>query len=594
MRSNLKSYFEGSIPDTLSSITSLINNIENDSSLEFKSEISIQFIRNFTIEGIEPYLKYNLYKAGLASEISYGGYDTVYQDLISQDTSGNPTDIIVLSLLINQFEPDYELSNWKTEDLSDRILGLLNLAKETVNSLVIVNTFIIPQYDGYGFRSNSNLDSLSSKIEAVNNTTKSFIRENSDKFVLFDFGRFCEQVGVEASFDWKMGYLSQSFFLGGFLKVYAEQIARVSRALKGQTKKCIVLDCDNTLWGGIIGEDGIDGIKLDRNSYPGKVFYDFQKSVLNLFNRGVLVAICSKNNEEDVWEVLSKHPHSLLKKENLSAYRINWDDKAQNIVEIANELNIGLDSFIFVDDSEVECERIKQSLTEVEVLKVPKKLFLYSQLLFKDGWFDSLSHSEEDNKRTLMYQSEIQRNRSIKKFQNIDDYLKSLKLLINVHLITEKEIPRVSQLTQKTNQFNLTTRRYSEAKIQTTMGNINNDIYTLSVSDKFGNSGLTGVLIVNKEEGCARIDTLLLSCRVLGRKVEFEFVRQCFGMIEKRWNPDIWSAEYIPTAKNQQVESFWENFKFSIKETKNGWKRYQAITNELSFSEIPYIKIISE
>ena len=264
------------------------------------------------------------------------------------------------------------------------------------------------------------------------------------------------------------------------------------------------------------------------------------------------------------------------------------------IVEIANELNIGLDSFIFVDDSEIECDRISQSLPEVEVLKVPKKLFLYSQLLFKDGWFDSLSHSEEDNKRTLMYQSEIQRNRSIKKFQNIDDYLKSLKLLINVHLITEKEIPRVSQLTQKTNQFNLSTRRYSEAKIQTTMGNINNDIYTLSVRDKFGNSGLTGVLIVTKEEGCARIDTLLLSCRVLGRKVEFEFVRQCFGMIDKRWNPDIWSAEYIPTAKNQQVESFWENFKFSIKETKNGWKRYQAITNELSFSEIPYIKIISE
>ena len=391
-----------------------------------------------------------------------------------------------------------------------------------------------------------------------------------------------------------MGYLSQSFFRGAFLKVYAERIARVSRALKGKSKKCIVLDCDNTLWGGIIGEDGIEGIKLDRNTYPGKVFYDFQKSVMYLFNRGVLVALCSKNNEEDVWEVLRNHPHSLLKKENFSTYRINWEDKAKNLVEIANELNIGLDSFIFVDDSEIECGWISQSLPEVEVLKVPKKLFLYPQLLFKDGWFDSLSHSEEDKQRNLMYQSEVQRKRSVQQFQNIDDYLESLNLIIKVHLITAEEIPRVSQLTQKTNQFNLTTRRYSEAQIQTTMENTNNEIYTLSVVDKFGDSGLTGVLILKIEEGCAGIDTLLLSCRVLGRKVEFEFVRQCFGMIEKRWNPELWSAEYIPTAKNHQVESFWEKFQFSVKESDNGRKRYQSVTNELSFSEIPYIKTISE
>ena len=222
------------------------------------------------------------------------------------------------------------------------------------------------------------------------------MRQHRAQFFLVDFERIIRLLGEEKTIDYRFWYTSKALFKKDFLNAYAQEIVKIAKALKGRTKKCLVLDCDNTLWGGIIGEDGISGIKLDKHIYPDKLYYEFQQNVINLHERGIIIALCSKNNEEDVWEILDNHPSCLLKRRHVAAWRINWDDKSSNIKSIANELNLGIDSFVFVDDSPLECELVKKMLPDVTVLQVPQKLYTYPKILLHDGWFDTLHISEED------------------------------------------------------------------------------------------------------------------------------------------------------------------------------------------------------
>ncbi len=387
-----------------------------------------------------------------------------------------------------------------------------------------MNTFVPPYYSDFGISSAKDLSSHHNEVLQLNQLIREYVLSNSARFVLVDWERFVRLLGAGESMDYRFWYMSKAPFKKAFLDLYALELVKMARALKGKSKKCLILDCDNTLWGGVIGEDGLQGIKLDRHSYPGNIFYEFQKSILRLHDRGVLIALCSKNNEQDVWDVLEGHPDCLLKREHLSAWRVNWSDKASNISDLAAELNLGLDSFVFVDDNPVECGLIQDMLPEVTVLQVPDKLYTYPQLLKCDGLFDTLSFSTEDRQRSQMYRDESNRKHEQAKFETLDQYLASLSLSIKVHPAKEDEVPRVAQLTQKTNQFNLTTRRYSEAKISGLSKDPEWTVMSLFVRDKFGESGLTGVLIAHKDGDVGIIDSLLMSCRILGRNIEKAFV----------------------------------------------------------------------
>jgi FkbH-like protein len=355
----------------------------------------------------------------------------------------------------------------------------------------------------------------------------------------------------------------------------------------------LVLDCDNTLWGGIVGEAGIEGIKLDRNGYPGKAFYDFQTSVLHLAQRGVLIALCSKNNEADVFEVLDKHPWCRLKRSHLSGWRINWQDKAANIVEIAEELNLALDSFVLVDDNPVECDLVRKLLPQVTVLQVPEKLYRLPSLALEQGLFDTIRLTDEDRKRALLYQSESQRKTERGAFANVEDYLASLNTVACIHRARPAEIPRVAQLTQKTNQFNLTTRRYSERDVQAFVERQNAAVFTLSVQDRFGDLGLVGALILERSGAVVRIDTFLMSCRVLGRGLERAMVTHCLDVMKSIWEIDTWHAEYIPTRKNMQVVDFWSLSGFVQTGDAEGRRSYVRDARE-SAGEIPSYLCVRE
>ncbi|GAI55824.1 unnamed protein product, partial [marine sediment metagenome] len=238
-----------------------------------------------------PYLKYQLYRSGLSVELSFGGYDTFWQEVISKDFSKIKQDIIVTSLLLEQIEPDYELSNWSVDLLAERLFELWNLILSKSEGILAINTFLRPFYSDMGFAGETNEASLVSKISQLNEEIKNFAKNQSSEIFVIDWERLIMRLGMEASIDRRFGYISKAPFKPAFLKLYAEEIAKIGRAKRGKIKKVLVLDCDNALWGGIVGEDGISGIKLDCNEYPGKAFYDFQKGVLQLFNRGVIIVL---------------------------------------------------------------------------------------------------------------------------------------------------------------------------------------------------------------------------------------------------------------------------------------------------------------
>jgi FkbH-like protein len=576
--------------DNLAILTSTLNQIDK-SDFTFAQEVNISFLRNFTIEGIEPFLKYHLYLTGIKPKISFGGYGSANQEIL--DSTSHlyeiKPEIIVLSWLPNRLDYFYQLEGWQIEQLFET----LELLRSNFRCPIIINTLMAPFYPSLG-ASNLHRD-ISSHVNEINQGINDFVHSQSSQFLQVDWNRILRILGREESIDYRYWYMFKSPFKQKFLSLYAGEIAKVIRALKGIAKKCVVLDCDNTLWGGIIGEDGLQGIALNPHNYPGNIFYDFQNTILHLLNRGVLIALCSKNNPADVWEVLDNHPHCCIKQNHLAGWRLNWLDKVTNLIDLAKELNLGLDSFVFVDDNPVECEQVKQMLPEVTVLKVPDQIYRYPSLLLESGLFDTFSSSNEDSLRTEMYQTEAKRVLESKQFETLEQYLASLNLVINIHSIQSAEIPRVAQLTQKTNQFNLTTRRYSETDITTFFQKPDFAIYTLTAKDRFGDYGLTGVIIARREDNCGIVDTFLLSCRVLGRQIELEFANHCLRQLTNQWNLKLLKAEYVPTSKNGQVADFWVRVGFLEVETLGDRKVFQLQPGEQHFqSRIDFIQVVSE
>jgi FkbH-like protein len=559
----------------------------------YEHESRVAFLRNFTIEGISPFLKYRLYEAGVKPEIIFGGYGSYHQEILdrSSELHAKKPDVISLALMLEELDPEFHALNWT----ADRALGSLEetfgtLERET-SALVAVNTFLPPLYSEMGIAAAPGWTDKAYEVARLNQFIRSFVFSRAGRFVLVDWERIMLSLGAEKSIDQRFWYMSRAPFKSEFLDGVAAELTKAIKALKGKAKKCLVLDCDNTLWGGVLGEDGPEGIKLDRNEYPGRVYYEFQRSVLAHHGRGVVLALCSKNNSEDVFAVLDGHPNSLLRRSHIAASRINWEDKATNIRALSQELNLGLDSFVFVDDSPAECELVRAMLPEVTVIQVPPRLPELPSLLLKDGLFDTLASSAVDLERTRLYQVEAQRQTERQKFQSVDEYLSSLGMVATIQELRPESVPRVAQLTQKTNQFNLTTRRYSDAQIEEFRKDPCAAVFTLSAADKFGDMGLTGVMIARKDVREGMIDTLLLSCRVLGRQLETAFVRHVLAALELKWGVERWHAEYIPTKKNQQTESFWSSQGFEKSPADGPHMRYVTTSATRSRKSIPFITI---
>lgn len=395
--------------------------------------------------------------------------------------------------------------------------------------------------------------------------------QNPRVFV-FDFAGFLKKIGKTKYWNTKYATLGDFRLAPDAFPFLAERFMGYAVATAGNTKKCLVLDLDNTLWEGIVGEDGFKNIK------PHK---ELQKCLLELYKKGILLAINSKNNFEDAMEVIESHPKMILRKNHFAAYRINWQDKAPNMSELSSELNLGLESFVFVDDDPLERDIMKNSFPEIAVLP-PDMLLDYAG-------FNSFVLTQEDLKRGDMYAEENKRKEFHKSFRTTEDFLRELKLEMAVKESSKEIIPRISQLTQKTNQFNLTARRYDENDINSFLAT-GGKIWGIEVRDSFGDYGLTGVCMIQPLDKKWKIDNFLLSCRVLGRGIEKAFMGYMVREAKIAGVEKI-IAEFIRTSKNKPCESFLSNVGFSqVGNFENSIYYQLNIPNEYSTPD--FIKVV--
>jgi FkbH-like protein len=534
--------------------------------------MNISVLRNVTLEPLEPYLRYYAYQCGYNARVLYGGYDTIYQEAVGGNKSllNETTNVVFVFyklenlswilarnyVSLSEKDVQEELSTLK-ENISRVIQGI----RLQTPAMILWHSFEKPLYPALGI-----WDSQTplGQIEAINNLNM-FLRDSLAKIpgaYLVDLDLCLGRLGFERFYDSRYWHINRAPFTREALAEIASEDFKYIRALKGKNKKCLVLDCDNTLWGGIVGEDGISGLKLG-TTYPGSVFYEFQQEVLNLYHRGVILALCSKNNEEDVWNVFRSHPYMLVREEHISAAQINWRDKVANIKQIALDLNIGLDSLVFVDDSEFELHLIKELLPEVEILHNPTSGNTnFRERFMACGLFDTLTITEEDKQRGNMYRAQTIRSKLLAEATNLDDYFESLEMVVEITVANEFTIPRITQLTQKTNQFNLTTNRYSEADIKAIVENPSADAISLRLMDRYGDLGIVGVCILFYEGDEALIDTFLLSCRALGRKVEDILLNQALWLAKLHGCIKV-TGKYVPTNKNHQVKDYYSNHGFN-------------------------------
>lgn len=388
-------------------------------------------------------------------------------------------------------------------------------------------------------------------------------------FHIVDMQSFMVQHGIDRVHDPRYEVMARMYLSPGGIKLLADSLARYVGALGSPTKKVLVLDLDDTLWGGILGEDGLNGIRVGGEN-DGYSFLTFQRSLLTLKATGVLLAICSKNNEPDALRALESHPDILLRPTDFACHRINWKPKAENLREIAHELNLGLDSFVFFDDSAFERGQMRELLPEVDVLEVPSDPALYARTLAQYPGFDTLRVTIEDRKRSEMYAAESRRKMLQRQSGSLEEFYRSLEMRAVISRATETKFERVFQLIQKTNQFNLTTRRYTEKELRSLLTSPRDDVYTLRLSDKLGESGVTGVAVVRKGTENWQLDNFLLSCRIIGRTVEYAFIRWLAARGRAAGAARI-IAEFIPTPRNAVASMFLETAGFERNPASGKW-----------------------
>ena len=548
---------------------------------------SIVVLSNITIYPVKEILEYELRRSGIPASVTVGQYDNIVQESALQSSANA---VIVWFELANLTEnlPGRALSMPESQvtELIDKTKREISLVIEGLRGapLVLFNllsdlTIRPPQ----GFD-----QSLRRIVTKVNAHIAGTLQPN---MVAVDLDRSISTVSVKRAVDWRTWYSSRLLYTVEFFKQYVSDIAPVFLSLAGKTKKVLVFDCDNTLWKGIIGEDGMDGIRLSPHDKDGEPYHEVQMMARALAERGILLALCSKNNPDDVDEVLNNHPEMVLRNEHFAIKRINWNDKVTNLKEIARTLNLGLDSMVMVDDSEFEASLIEQYLPEVHVLRVPRSISEYPRF-FRETLrlFHRGASTSEDARRTEMYKDQTARDAARTRFENLDDYLASLDLKLTISVNDSSQVSRIAQLTQKTNQFNLTTKRYTEKDIATRLESSKWRIYSFSLADRFGDFGLTGVAMLFLEsESSAVIDTLLLSCRVLGRNAERSFLDGIVGDLRQQGIKKIYGM-FIPTTKNSQVASFYENKGFTIIENGEGSKRYVLDTDKYQSAPPTYIQ----
>lgn len=454
-----------------------------------------------------------------------------------------------------------------------RITAIWDALRRHSQASIIQSNFALPIERLFGNFDHKIADSLYSVVGALNHKLAAAGRERN-QILVNDVEAIASHVGRRNWYDNRFWNMYKSFCALEHLPLVAQNIIDVAMSVRGRAVKCVVLDLDNTLWGGVIGDDGVDGIALSAHG-DGESFYEFQSFLLELQKRGILLAVCSKNNPENALKPFLEHSEMVLRREHISVFVANWEDKAQNIRHIREKLNIGFDSMVFLDDNPFERNLVRSLLPDVIIPELPEEPAEYVRAICELNLFETSSFSAEDGQRTEMYRQRAEREEEQTAFGSVAEYLQSLETEITVGRFEPKRIPRIAQLMQRSNQFNLATRRRSEAECEELMRNPACHPIFAELKDRLGNHGLISIVVAWAREDDLFLSDWLMSCRVLTRGVEQFLMTHCVeyaASLGKKWV----LGEYRPTAKNAMVKNFYQQFGFEAAgETSEGGTRWR-------------------
>jgi FkbH-like protein len=537
----------------------------------------VAVLRSFTLEPAIPMLRAAAFCYRVDLRVHVGDYNGYMQEILHKEGSlyRFEPNAVILAVRTADIAPDLwqdysTLAPASIQDATQRVCRALEQSiksfRESSHAALIIHTLEQPLRPAFGVLDSQLEISQSDAVQSVNRELCRIARQHRGVYIL-DYDAL---VGRHGRLLWQ----DERKFLSVRLPVVAHGLLHLANEwlrllipLSGKTAKALVVDLDNTLWGGVIGEDGMTGIKLG-TEYPGAAYQLLQRAMLDLSHKGVLLAICSKNNSDDAMEVFEKHPGMLLRPANFAAVRINWNDKAQGLREIAAELNIGVDGLAFLDDNPFEREQVRSALPEALVIDLPEDPIQYAAIIRDCPAFERLTLSAEDRQRTTLYAEQRERAHAEPNFQSREDFYRFLQQEAEIAPVLPTTLSRISQLTQKTNQFNLTTRRYGEQQVEDMAAKPGCQVLSIRLKDRFGDHGLVGVAITHDEGDLCEIDTFLLSCRVIGRSVETALLSHLAQRAIARGCKRV-AGWFLPTKKNAPAGTFYHQHGFEC-QVQNG------------------------
>jgi FkbH-like protein len=538
--------------------------------------LSMTIAGSMTVEPVEAYLGAHLLSKKFTPQITIGPFNQLRQICRDHKTllGGANFDAIVLLWRLEDLFPDMLArclnGTVAVDELLSEVGGLADsvaLLRKSFEGTLIVSTPPYPSMPGFEVLQ---IGQAFSGMAIFNSISQFWTQEmaRQESIRLFDLHGLMLNAGMKQAHDIRKWLLYRQPYTESFWRDIGEMVGRMIAAEKISPKKCIVLDLDNTLWGGIIGEDGLEGIQLG-DDFPGMAYRDFQRHLIYLKSRGVLLGVASKNNPEEAYKVFDEHDAMILSRKDIARFEIHWKSKVESIKRVAENLKIGLDSLVFVDDNPKEIGEVKERLPDVCCVMVPEELAELPGLLTETDFFDFVRITDEDRRRTEMMAGDVIRQQS-QETMSEDEFRKSLNLKINVFVVQKQHLARVTQLINKTNQFNLTTIRRTQDEVEALALSKDTLVIGMDIKDKYGDYGLVGVSILRKDNKTCIIDTLLMSCRVLGRGAERTFIAK-LAQAAKALDCDEMRGRYIPTPKNKMVEDLYSRLNFSHDHKTDEW-----------------------
>jgi FkbH-like protein len=556
-------------------------------------------LSNSTVDMIAPALVGSAVRHGIALEVIQPPYDQVAQEALTPDSTVNRSKPDAVLLALDYRALPLRLSLGDAEAASATVQGVIGFLqslrdgiKANSNAVCIFQTFAPPVESLFGSLDRTLPGTLKSLIDSINRELAQYVLGSGD--VLLDVAGLAETVGLADWHNPQLWNLGKFSFSDELIPLYGDHVGRTIAAIRGKSRKALILDLDNTVWGGVIGDDGLEGIKIAQGDAQGEAHLAVQRLALDLRSRGIVLAVSSKNTDDVARAPFEKHPEMLLKLDHIAVFQANWNDKATNIQAIADELSLGLDAMVFLDDNPVERGLVRKLLPQVAVPELPEEPAYYARTLAAAGYFEAVAFAGEDLKRAGFYQDNAKRASLRKQVGGIDAYLASLDMTITFQPFDATGRARIVQLINKSNQYNLTTRRYTDPEIAETESDAG--VFTMQVrlADIFGDNGMISVVICRPgEQGAWDIDTWLMSCRVLGRKVEHMVLREILRHARATGVHKL-HGSYIPTDRNKLVMDHYAKLGFTkVSEDESGLTHWELIVEGAEPQGAP-MKVVSQ